>query len=65
MNAESSEHPFTLHGKTILVVGASSGIGAATSRMVNSLGAKVLMASRTRTALEAVRGQFDGGLLLG
>ncbi len=55
MSADTSEHPFTLQGKTVLVVGASSGIGAATGRLVNSLGANVLLASRTRSTLEAVR----------
>ena len=48
-------NPFTLEGKTVLVVGASSGIGAATSRLASHLGAKVLLASRTRAGLEAIR----------
>ncbi len=55
MSSDIKEQPFTLQGKTVLVVGASSGIGAATSRLVNSLGANVLLASRTRSTLEAIR----------
>lgn len=51
-------NPFTLEGKTVLVVGASSGIGAATSRLASELGAKVLLASRTRESLETVRDQL-------
>ena len=47
--------PFSLEGRTILVVGASSGIGAATARMASGLGAEVVLASRTLPKLEAVR----------
>ena len=48
-------HPFSLEGRTVLVVGASSGIGAATARLASTLGARVLLASRRTEALEAVR----------
>ena len=48
-------NPFTLEGRTVLVVGASSGIGAATARLASSLGADVLLASRSLDALETVR----------
>lgn len=51
-------NPFVLEGKTVLVVGASSGIGAATSRLASKLGANVLLASRTRRSLEAVRNEL-------
>lgn len=57
MSAKFS-NPFTLEGKTVLVVGASSGIGAATSRLASELGANILLASRTRQSLEAVRDQL-------
>ena len=43
----TSRNPFTLQGKRILVVGASSGIGAATAALASELGAHVLLASRT------------------
>tara|TARA_R110002072_G_scaffold19100_29_gene71190 strand:+ start:58 stop:813 length:756 start_codon:yes stop_codon:yes gene_type:complete len=58
MSATQTINPFTLEGKTVLVVGASSGIGAATSRLASELGAKVLLASRTRESLEAIRDQL-------
>ena len=48
-------HPFSLRGLTVLVVGASSGIGAAAARLASTLGARVLLASRRPEALEAVR----------
>ena len=47
--------PFSLDGQTVLVVGASSGIGAATASMANGLGAHVLLASRSVDALERTR----------
>ena len=48
-------HPFSLESQTVLVVGASSGIGAAAARLASTLGARVLLASRRVEALEAVR----------
>lgn len=48
-------NPFTLQGQTVLIVGASSGIGAATAALASTLGAHVLLASRDRSRLEAVR----------
>lgn len=58
MSAEAQRNPFTLEGKTVLVVGASSGIGAATSRLASRIGASVLLAGRTRETLETVRDQL-------
>jgi NAD(P)-dependent dehydrogenase (short-subunit alcohol dehydrogenase family) len=49
------EHPFSLAGQTVLVVGASSGIGAATAALANQLGANVVLASRSAGPLEKVR----------
>lgn len=48
-------NPFSLDRRTVLIVGASSGIGAATAQLANLLGAHVLLASRSRTPLEQVR----------
>ncbi|MBV6657326.1 MAG: SDR family oxidoreductase [Devosiaceae bacterium] len=50
-----SKNPFTLAGRTVLIVGASSGIGAATAHLASGLGAHVVLASRSFDALEAVR----------
>jgi NAD(P)-dependent dehydrogenase (short-subunit alcohol dehydrogenase family) len=54
----ATTNPFTLERKTVLVVGASSGIGAATSRLASELGANVLLASRSREGLETVCDQL-------
>ncbi len=48
-------NPFTLTDRTVLVVGASSGIGAATAALASELGAEVILASRSAARLEAVR----------
>ena len=48
-------NPFTLGGRTVLVVGASSGIGAATAALASEMGAHVVLASRTMGRLEEVR----------
>lgn len=58
MSRDKLGNPFSLEGKTVLVVGASSGIGAATSRLASTLGAKVLLASRTVSTLESIREQL-------
>lgn len=47
---------FDLSGHTVLVVGAGSGIGAATARLASALGAEVLLAGRSVAALEGTRG---------
>ena len=51
----SAANPFTLEGRRVLVVGASSGIGEATAHLASGLGAHVILASRTLERLEAVR----------
>jgi NAD(P)-dependent dehydrogenase (short-subunit alcohol dehydrogenase family) len=45
----------TLREKTVLVVGASSGIGRAVARTANERGARVVLSSRSASKLEEVR----------
>jgi NAD(P)-dependent dehydrogenase (short-subunit alcohol dehydrogenase family) len=45
--------PFSLSGKTILVTGASSGIGREIAISVSKLGGKVVLVARDRTRLDA------------
>jgi NAD(P)-dependent dehydrogenase (short-subunit alcohol dehydrogenase family) len=47
--------PFDLSGQTVLVVGAGSGIGAATAVLASELGARLLLAGRSADALEHTR----------
>ncbi|WP_411034002.1 SDR family NAD(P)-dependent oxidoreductase [Shinella sp. BYT-45] len=46
--------------KTVVVTGASSGIGEATARRFSSEGANVVLASRTETDLRRVAADLDG-----
>ncbi len=43
-----------MHGKTILITGASRGIGAATARHFASLGARVVLAARSADAIAEI-----------
>lgn len=52
---ETPDTPFSLAGQTVLVVGASFGIGAATARLASQLGAHVVLASRSAEPLLAVQ----------
>lgn len=45
-------NPLDLSGKNIIVTGASSGIGLATSRLISELGGKVAMVSRSEHKLQ-------------
>jgi len=49
-----------LTGKLVLVTGASSGLGAATARAMTRAGARVVLLSRTREALERVADEIEG-----
>jgi short-subunit dehydrogenase len=50
--AESLDH--AVRGRTVLITGASSGIGEATALAVGKAGGHVLLVARTRSKLEAV-----------
>jgi NAD(P)-dependent dehydrogenase (short-subunit alcohol dehydrogenase family) len=45
-------NPLNLSGRTILVTGASSGIGRETCRVLDKLGAKLIMAARDKARLD-------------
>lgn len=49
-----------LKGKTALVCGASTGIGAATARALAHLGARVVLLARNASALESVARSLEG-----
>lgn len=55
-----SMNQFSLEGKTILITGASSGIGAATAIACASQGAKLVITGRNADKLAAVYTQLDG-----
>ena len=53
-------NPFTLKGKTILVTGASSGIGRATAIECSKLGATVIVTARNKERLKATLDALEG-----
>ena len=53
-------NPFSLSGKTILVTGASSGIGKATAIECSKMGAKVIITARNETRLMQTLCELDG-----
>ena len=53
-------NPFSLEGKTILLTGASSGIGAATAKECARQGAVVVITGRNQERLNAVFQQLEG-----
>jgi len=52
--------PYILTDKTILVTGASSGIGQACAKAISRLGGRVILVARDENRLEAVRQQLSG-----
>ena len=56
----SNYNPYSLEGKTILVTGASSGIGQATAIECSRLGAKVIITGRDQERLQKTYSQLDG-----
>jgi NAD(P)-dependent dehydrogenase (short-subunit alcohol dehydrogenase family) len=53
-------NPFSLEGKTILVTGASSGIGRATAIECSKLGARVVITGRNEERLAETYSQLEG-----
>ena len=53
-------NPFALTGKTILVTGASSGIGRATAIACSAMGATVVVTGRNVARLEETLGHLEG-----
>lgn len=54
------DNPFSLESKTVLVTGASSGIGRATALMCAGLGAKVVVSGRDSKRLEETFSALEG-----
>lgn len=53
-------NPFSLEGKTILVTGASSGIGQETAIQCSKMGAKIIVTARNEERLKETLSQLDG-----
>ena len=54
-------NPFAIEGKTILVTGATSGIGRATAVVCAQMGAKVIAVGRNQERLDSLRQELEGG----
>ena len=53
-------NPYSLEGKTVLVTGASSGIGRATALECSKLGAKCIITGRNKERLQATFDSLEG-----
>ena len=53
-------NPFSLDGKTIVVTGASSGIGQQCAITCSQMGAKVVLMARNKERLVATLSQMEG-----
>ena len=56
----NSKHPFRLDGKTILVSGASSGLGRQTAISCSRMGAKLFITGRDSERLAVTRAELSG-----
>lgn len=56
-----SYNPFSLEGKTVLVTGASSGIGQETAIQCSKMGAKVIITARNEERLKETLSQLESG----
>ena len=54
------QNPFTLEGKTILITGASSGIGKAVAQECAAAGATCILTARNEVRLSATLSCLDG-----
>jgi NAD(P)-dependent dehydrogenase (short-subunit alcohol dehydrogenase family) len=65
VNSMSFNPPITdWHGKTVWLVGASSGIGLATAQALHGQGARVVVSARSAAALDAFVAQHPGSKAL-
>lgn len=55
---ETPSNPFTLQGKTILITGAASGIGKATSLLCSQIGAFVILVDLNEEGLKKTRAEI-------
>jgi NAD(P)-dependent dehydrogenase (short-subunit alcohol dehydrogenase family) len=53
-------NPLDLSGKTVLVTGASAGIGRSTAVLLSRLGARIVLSARNADRLEQTAGEMDG-----
>lgn len=53
-------NPFSLQGKTLLITGASSGIGRQTAITASQLGAQIVLTGRNQAALESTQASLSG-----
>jgi NAD(P)-dependent dehydrogenase (short-subunit alcohol dehydrogenase family) len=56
-----TDNAWGLAGKTVVVTGASSGIGAATARFIGAMGAHVVLQGRDHARLAAVASEVENG----
>ena len=57
---DNNYNPFSLNGKTILVTGASSGIGRATAIECSKMGARVILTARNQERLDETLSLMEG-----